>query len=160
MRYLYIIFLLGLPLSTAATTLPVPDTAAVSQPSFLVKQDSEKRGVLKNLIEKRLLKRLTKAEKSPGKSSHGDGKWLTISGLVIGVLVVLPWLILFDLGLFLSFPLAILSVIGLTLSILGLKKSQHGNGANAIKWLATIGIVFNALVLTGALIHLVIFQGR
>ena len=143
MRHFYIIFLLSLPFSAEATTRTAPDTASVSQPSFLVKQEGEKHGFLKRFIEKRLLKRLAKAEKSLGKSSDGDGKWLAISGLALGPLVVLSWFVSPYLGLIVTLPLGL---TGLLLSILGLTRARRWYRTGVIQGIAIAGIVLNSLL--------------
>ena len=140
MRHFYIIFLLSLPCSTEAATRTVPDSAFVFQPSLMVKQDGEKRGFLKKFLEKRLLKRLAKAEKSLGKYEDGDGKWLAISGLVAGPLGLL--LATFSAPLFL-----VLVAGGMLMSILGLVKAKRQRASGVIRGLAITGIIVNSLII-------------
>lgn len=141
MRYFYIIFLLSFPFSTEATTRSVPDSAFVSQPSFLVKQDGEKYGFLKKFVEKRLLKRLAKAEKSLGKTGEGYGKWFAISGLILGLLSAAGWIFVSYIG----FTPIILGIAGLILSVIGLIKASSWERNGIIRGLAIVGIVLNCL---------------
>jgi hypothetical protein len=141
----------------AGATLPYAKEPAKALSHLRVKKPLSKIAFGKEVPKTTSQKLENKASLSGGKR---NGKWLCISGFIIGVLGILPWLIWFDLGLFLSFPLAILSIIGLSLSSLGLKKSRRKDGTRVMKGIAIAGIVLNGLVLAGGLIHLVVFNGR
>jgi len=155
MRYLYIIFLLSLPFFMGATTRSVPDTTLVSHLSFVDNQGYGEGGFLKKFIEKRLLKRLAKAEKSLGKSSDGDGKWLAISGLAVGILGILSWFINPYLGLIVSIPLGLL---GILLCIISLKKARNSYDTGVVKVIAIAGIVINGLLAVGLLLAITLFS--
>jgi|GEM_PF-4571855 len=142
MRYFYIIFLLSLPFLTEATTRSTPDSVFVSRSSFLEKRGGEKRGFLKKFIEKRLLKRLAKAEKSLGTSGAGYGKWFVISGLILGLLSGAGWIFVFYIGLT---PIILGGIAGLILSVIGLIKASSWERNGVIRGLAIVGIVLNCL---------------
>ncbi|MCW5925126.1 MAG: hypothetical protein KIS77_22610 [Saprospiraceae bacterium] len=144
MRYFIIIFLFSLPFSTEATIRTAPDSTFVSQSSFLVKQDGEKRGFFKKFVEKRLLKHLAKAEKFLGKPGDGDGKGLAISGLTVGLLALLSWFISPYLGFILTIPFGL---AGLILSIIGLVRAKRWYRTGLVQGLAIAGIVLNSLLI-------------
>lgn len=143
MRHFFIIFLFSLPFLAGATMRSMPDTTSVSQSSFWEKQEGEKRGFLKKIIKKRLIKRLAKAEKSLGKYGDGDGKWLAIAGLALGPLVVLSWFVSPYLGLIVTLPLGL---TGLLLSLLGLTRARRWYRTGVIQGIAIAGIVLNSLL--------------
>ncbi len=155
MRHFYIIFMLSLPFLAGATTRSVPDTTPVLHLSFSDKQADGKGGFLKKFIEKRFLKRLAKAEKSLGKYSDGDGKWLAASGLAVGILGILSWFVNPYLGLILSIPLGLL---GILLCIVSLKKARDSYDTGVIKGVAIAGLIINGVLAVGLLLAITLFS--
>ena len=151
MRNLFIVLLLSIShLAGAMVAAPVNNSETTNiQRAFTGEQTIGKQGPAKRLIHKMLQKRVLKRLSA---SQNSDGKWLSIFGFAIGVLGILPYLISLEVGLFLAFPLALLGVIGLILSLFGLKKARRWDGVRTIKTLAIAGIVLNALLLVGFLI--------
>jgi VIT1/CCC1 family predicted Fe2+/Mn2+ transporter len=159
MRNFFIMLLLSIS-HLAGATVPAPanhcETTNI-QFAFTGEQKIGKQRPAKRLIHKMLQKRMMKRLAS---SQGSDGKWLSILGLAIGLLGLLPYLISLEAGLFLAFPLALLGVIGFVLSLFGLLKARRWDGTRTIKGLAIAGIVVNALLLVGLLVFIGIALGE
>lgn len=142
MRYLLFILLLNIPCIVGAAVPASPACGEIesSPVSFSTERSAEKRGFLKRFAEKRLLKRMSKIM---ARSGEGDGKWLAIAGLTLGVFGVLSLIFIYYTGFYL--PLA-LGVAGLFCSIFGVIKASAWQDTRGIRRLAIVGIVISALL--------------
>ncbi len=94
-------------------------------------------------LSKQLRTAASDGQKTAGNQS--DGEWLSISGLGLGVLVIVSWLVSPFLGILTTIPLGLL---GLLLSIFGLKKARkRWYRTKAIRAVAIAGIALNGLLL-------------
>lgn len=81
------------------------------------------------------------------KDTSGDGAGMAIIGLSLFVLTLASWFISPFLGIFATVPL---SIIGLLLSIFGLRRARkRWYQTKTIRILSILGIVLNGLLLIG-----------
>jgi len=87
------------------------------------------------------------------KSENGkDGLWLAITGLVLGLLVIISWFISPYLGIFTTLPLGL---TGLLFSLISLKKAnRRWYRTRTIRVLSIFGMVLNGLLIGSFLVLL------
>jgi hypothetical protein len=149
MRYLIFNLFFNLPCIARATiSIQVTQMGVSSTPSSVsLKRTLHKNSLFNHFVRKTAQKRMLK---TMAQWNGHPGKWLLISGFTIGVLVVLASLPPLSFALFLDFGLAYLillislSLSGLALSILGMKKVA---GWEQTKRLIIAGMVLNSLVI-------------
>lgn len=89
------------------------------------------------------------------KSENGkDGRWLGITGLALGLLVIISWFISPYLGIFTTLPLGL---AGLLFNLISLKKAnRRWYRTRTIRVLSIIGLVLNGLLTLSFLALLVL----
>lgn len=89
------------------------------------------------------------------KSENGkDGRWLAITGLALGLLVIISWFISPYLGIFTTLPLGL---AGLLFNLISLKKAnRRWYRTRTIRVLSIIGLVLNGLLTLSFLALLVL----
>lgn len=148
--FLPILMMLGFLTETGAVgkspnSTPVPTVGVETTPIGNPAIEWQKPRMLQPFRSlKYLSKYLSKLDKK-GVGSDSDGTWLAVSGLVFGVLVIVSWIISPFLGILTTIPLGL---IGLLLSIFGLKKARkRWYRTKAIRAVAIAGIALNGLLL-------------
>ncbi len=149
MRHLIFILLFTLPLyAGASVTMSQPPTETTSTSSALsIERTDHKQGFLKHFMQKTIQKR---AVKSLIRYRSDNGRGLCIAGFVIGLVVLvgapvfIGLIYYYGIGFFILALL--LSLTGLSMSIIGLIKARGWQGTRTIRILAIIGIVLNALI--------------
>ena len=136
-------------------TLPAPSEASTLNPELRqsagagwVLQPQKtvaKQGFLKKIVRKSVLKRATKAL---GHAEGGDGRWLAVTGLLLGVLGVLSLVLIFYTG---AAPALVLGLAGLLLCVFGLIKASQWQDTRLFRILAITGIVVSSLLLSTVL---------
>lgn len=95
------------------------------------------------------------SQPAPARSDH-DGKGLAIAGLALGVATLLAATTVVYITILGCLPLALL---GLTLSIWGLRRARRWRNNRAAIALAIAGIVVNSLVLLGWMVLMALLLG-
>lgn len=146
MRTLILLLMLFLAAPSGASTLhPEPRRSADTGWVLRPEKTPVKQGFLKKIVRKSVLKRATKAL---GHAESGDGRWLAVTGLLLGVLGVLSLVLIFYTGFA---PALVLGLAGLLLSIFGLVRASQWQDTRLFRILAITGIVVSSLLLSTVL---------
>lgn len=146
MRTVILLLMLALPATCGASVIR-PEYAPGARTSWVLRPEvsTGKQGFLKKIVRKSVLKRATKAL---GHAEGGDGRWLAVTGLLLGVLGVLSLVLIFYTG---AAPALVLGLAGLLLCVFGLIKTSQWQDTRLFRILAITGIVVSSLLLSTVL---------
>ncbi len=148
MRHLIFTLLFTLPLYAGANvTMSHPLTENRSTPSVLSMEGADqKHGFLKRFVIKNGQKQIAK---NLARFNTDNGRNLCIAGYTIGLLVTIFSILFFALtatyGLGFLIAYILVSLAGLYMSILGLKKARKHEKTRRIRNFAIAGIILNSL---------------
>lgn len=144
MKTLHILLLCLLPFAVSADVALRTEQGAPLSLAETIRPTINKPGVIKHFLKKQFEKKLLKKTRF---LKNADGSGLALTGLVFGILGLLPYILYFEAGVYFSILLAMWSVIGIAFSIPGYFLARRWHDNKLIERIALAGIIANGLVI-------------